>query len=688
MHGQPANAARLAAERYIAEGWRIVPVPIGEKAPIEPGWPDTDWSSSKIDGNVGVILGSVSNHLCDVDLDAHWALALAPHFLPPTATFGRKSKPRSHWLYYCEGLRCQQFKFERDGKVELVELRGTNASNDRCGHQSIFPGSIHKSGETIEWDPDGADTITTVDRGQLIWATTRLAVACVIADGWLPGTQRNNKARAWAAGLLTMGWVPNEVYELFDAIFEVAGVERQQRDNDLSGVQRTIDAFERGDKLQGFGTLVAEGLVDVKVVRRVETLARTPAAIAAEAKLAASRAGSPLRDRFLREAHELDVLGRRQDLGVLVPDDAPSESESEPFFGSFLDIKEPAKPIDYVCRELSIAPGNKITILAGYGGASKGPFSNQLALCIASGKPFLGYAVKKRKVGFFDFETGRVLLSQRLWRMNNALGNDRDGLSSNVDFIISGRKITAEWLEMFEQSAEQGMVCFIDSYSSAVGGDKNKSEYADIAWELGRIAERKDLTIIVTMHARKNQKGQSQDIESVSGTGDLVSASQAIIRLWSDKKSKHIVNVECDRALEDPFPTFQIEWGDVPMPGAPMTTPGEKVAHGKWGLLAKRVDAQTQEKRDEKKQTATQAEIEVEIMKHMHQHYQDGIKADVRTLVQRAANPLRDAHRSAIRTLVKRGTLLANFHWKSELRTKQTVWLPGGTDSEPGVVQE
>lgn len=686
MHGAPSNAARLAAERYIAEGWKIVPVPAGEKSPIEPGWPDVDWPAERIDGNVGVILGSVSNHLCDVDLDAHWALPLAPHFLPPTATFGRKSKPRSHWLYYCEGLRCQQFKFEREGKIELVELRGMNASNDRCGHQSVFPGSVHKSGETVEWDPEGLDEITTVQRGSLIWATTRLAVACVIADGWLPGSQRNNKARAWAAGLLGMGWVPNEVYELFDAVFAVAGVERQQRDNDLAGVQRTIDAFERGDKLQGFGTLVAEGLVDIKVVRRVESLARTPATILAETKLAQSKTGADLRERFMREAHDLDALNLRQELPTQKVDVQIPGSDS--FFGGFVDLREPAPDVEYICKGLSIAPGNKITLLAGFGGTSKGPTANYLALCIATGRPFLGHPCKKRKVAFFDFETGRILLAKRFWRLSNALGLDREELAQNMDLIVSKRRIDAEWLKMFEKSAEPGTVCFIDSYTSATSGDKNKSEYADNAWALGRIAESKDLTIIVTMHARKKQKGFGEDLlESVQGTSDLTSAAQSAIIISRPKaETPNVISLKCGRALEEPFKPFEIEWSDVAEPGAPMSTPGEQAANGKWGLLAKRIDPEMQEKRDEKKKVATQAELEVDIMKHMHTHYPDGIKAEVRAIVQRAANPMRDAHRSAVRQLVKRGALNANFHWKSEVRAKQMVWLPG-SNAESGEVQ-
>ena len=50
--------------------------------------------------NIGVQFGSVSNGLCDVDLDCKEARALAEYFLHETgAVFGRASTPASHWLY-------------------------------------------------------------------------------------------------------------------------------------------------------------------------------------------------------------------------------------------------------------------------------------------------------------------------------------------------------------------------------------------------------------------------------------------------------------------------------------------------------------------------------------------------------------------------------------------------------------
>ena len=683
-------SAREAAAAYIAEGWRIVPVAHGEKAPSDKGWPENDYTAEHINGgNVGVILGHVSKDLVDVDLDAHWAMALAPHFLPKTATFGRASKRGSHWLYYCKGLRSQRFSFERANKVELVELRGQNSSSDRCGHQSVFPGSVHGSGESIEWDDNGgSDEIATVERGALIWAVTRLAVACVVADGWEPGSQRNNKARAWAAGLLGMQWAPDEVRHLFEAVFDVAGVEDDQRTKDEGAVERTIEAFERGERLLGFGSLVKDGLVDAKVVRRVETLARTPDALAREAKLAQSEVGAELRTRIMREAQSVDALGELQDSTALLfnaPVETPGVATN--FFGRLLNMTEKAKKLEYVCESLCIAPG-KVTAIVGYSGTSKGPFLNQLALCIASGKPFLGQPVARRKVAFFDFETGR-LLDDRIWRLNNALGNDRQELASGewIETYHSQRLIDDAWLDAFRSGVEPGMVCFLDSYTSAVRGDQNESQYALMLWELGKISDAMNVTIIVAMHSRKKQAANrgSSLLEQVAGSGALSAAMQtAILLVRPDEDKPNVIGVRCGRAPEEPFAPFDLVWNDVQDP----TT--SSVLGQKWGLLAKRLEREAAVTVAEVTRTWEQEvkETETTLLAELAREYPKGLKCLVSDLTRIGNSRTRPIRRAAIRNMVQRGALLANFHWRSEVRSaKQVVWLPGA-GAQAGFTQD
>src|SRR5688500_9727972 len=98
-----------AARRETARGHRVLPVPFRQKKCVLDGWPSLRLELRDLDkyfngqpSNIGVLLGSPSGNLVDVDLDAPEARALADLFLPPTwSVFGRASKPRSHREYIC-----------------------------------------------------------------------------------------------------------------------------------------------------------------------------------------------------------------------------------------------------------------------------------------------------------------------------------------------------------------------------------------------------------------------------------------------------------------------------------------------------------------------------------------------------------------------------------------------------------
>src|SRR5262245_22129481 len=151
--------ARERAADYVQRGWRPIPVPLKQKGPTLAGWQRLELDATRLDEhfngralNIGVLLGAPSGGLVDVDLDAPEAVALAARFLPATHShFGRASKRRSHWLYITDPLvRPEKFADPTgDAAPCLVELRG-----DR--QQTVFPGSIHPSGEPIEWDENGA----------------------------------------------------------------------------------------------------------------------------------------------------------------------------------------------------------------------------------------------------------------------------------------------------------------------------------------------------------------------------------------------------------------------------------------------------------------------------------------------------------------------------------------------------
>jgi len=205
------------AREYIERGWVAIPVPQKEKAPRIPGWqslrvtvedaPDYFGNGQ----NVGVLLGEPSRGLTDVDLDCPEALRIAEFFLPKTnAIFGRPSKPKSHWLYYCP--EAQTTRFEWKGEV-IAEIRSTRA-------QTIFPPSIHPSGEQIRWDEEGEPA--TVGFAILRRAVGKLS-SCVLLSRYYPAKgSRQFAAMALSGWLLRNGWTDDEVREFLEALCELA----------------------------------------------------------------------------------------------------------------------------------------------------------------------------------------------------------------------------------------------------------------------------------------------------------------------------------------------------------------------------------------------------------------------------------------------------------------------------------
>jgi hypothetical protein len=170
------------ARAYVQRGWRVVPIPAGEKGPKLPGWQKLTLQAADLPRyfgngqNVGVILGPRSGELVDVDLDCEEAIKIADFYLPVTqAEFGRKSKPRAHRLYVAPGATKEAFADPLSGDT-LLELRADG--RDGRAHQTLFPPSI-TDGERREWEGD-VITPAAVDAGALQLTLARLATGCLV----------------------------------------------------------------------------------------------------------------------------------------------------------------------------------------------------------------------------------------------------------------------------------------------------------------------------------------------------------------------------------------------------------------------------------------------------------------------------------------------------------------------------
>jgi replicative DNA helicase len=216
--GEAVNAITHALD-YIGRGWLVVPVRPRAKRPVENKWQQQKITADRVseyfkpDFNVGVLLGDESGGLVDVDLDCPEAIALATELLPATRAFGRESSPRSHLLYYAMHARTEKFQQPLSGnkKKMLVEIRANKSAGDGEGLQTVFPGSVHESGELVEWDEADAE-ILRIAPEDLRRAVARLASAALLMRiGW-PFARALAFGRMPTAGALS--GEPDAVYAL------------------------------------------------------------------------------------------------------------------------------------------------------------------------------------------------------------------------------------------------------------------------------------------------------------------------------------------------------------------------------------------------------------------------------------------------------------------------------------------
>lgn len=226
----------------------------------------------------------------DIDSDSPFLMQALDYFLPRTQfIWGRESKRRSHRVYALledfdratYGSVLRYIKALVGGVIDdysySVELRGGKPEN---GLYSVLPGSIHPSGEHVEWDADIDPTLggVSVDLERLIRSIRLAVAAAILVPHWSEG-RRNDISLALAGTLWRIrtstraayGLEPDEDAEgyfvltdddakaILSAVMAIAGDDandKRSRLLNLSNTWRKLDG-EAGAKVTG-GKVLAE----------------------------------------------------------------------------------------------------------------------------------------------------------------------------------------------------------------------------------------------------------------------------------------------------------------------------------------------------------------------------------------------------------------------------------------------
>jgi hypothetical protein len=188
-----------AFENYKNLGLDPLPIPYENGHPTK-GPKIAGWQTKAANGeytsadftepcNIGILLGGPRN-LTDIDCDSPEAVFIGKEImntLPPTFTFGRASKPRSHYIFFCDkSLPTERITDPVDGEC-IIEYRCGKQDGER-GHQTVFPFSLRydaKTGEVEEigLEDDSTAEPTVVDADKLHRRFQVIGAAALLAKG-------------------------------------------------------------------------------------------------------------------------------------------------------------------------------------------------------------------------------------------------------------------------------------------------------------------------------------------------------------------------------------------------------------------------------------------------------------------------------------------------------------------------
>lgn len=259
MNRTTTGKQRKVRSIEVAKGWLelgIQPVPLkyNSKRPAGgKGWNQLKVSPRTIPqffvngDNVGGLWGEPSNWIVDIDLDWDEAALFASYYLPDTFTYGRQTRPSTHYLYHCPGVTTASWSI-RGGKnrvVKIAEIRST-------GSQSVLPPSIHPD-DKDRYEINRDLPFTTVGKAQLERFVSHIAAAAILIREFPEHGGRHDYIHSLTGALMWSGWEENDVSRFMKALLEC--IDDEEIRDRRTTVDNTLEHFKKGDRIAGWRTL-------------------------------------------------------------------------------------------------------------------------------------------------------------------------------------------------------------------------------------------------------------------------------------------------------------------------------------------------------------------------------------------------------------------------------------------------
>lgn len=276
---------------------------------------------------------------------------------------------------------------------------------------------------------------------------------------------------------------------------------------------------------------------------------------------------------------ELEKIARS--IGRLEPGDPVQGDASDPLPTiSWVEVFKPLPPVQWIVKDLAIAPG-AVTIIGGAGGGGKTMAMQAMLTAIASGRKVWGhFEVAQGRVVHIDCEQGPHITRERYQRMANSMGVPSVAFPANSLALcelpkakFKADKATEDTLVRVCEGARVAVIdAFRGFFQEAKENDSDARKYLDM---LQAVSERTKCAMLPIMHSRKVTE-DADPRSSLRGSSALFDAAQTVYMFdGTDGKPSKVHNTK-DRFGSNGGrlrSTFGIQVRDEASPSDP-----------KWGL--------------------------------------------------------------------------------------------------------